>query len=196
MEFHKKSTGRLWYGCLGWSRSLHSLHAASPVNTAGLQTSTQYLRAHISSQVILTSHRPGSQTVSFWYVNLSFRTKHKEYASNLLFSPIILPEHLSSPVKILTLATVRSKGFLSPWDEIHFSKMEWIWTYLLWTVKVWESVESMLEFCKCQHVSYIQRGTDDTQMPSQQGKEQQGKKPLLAFLLFCQHFCQLLVLEP
>lgn len=123
MESHNKSTGRLWYGCLGWSRSLHSLHAARPVSTAGPQTSTEYLRAHTSNQVTLTSHRPGSQTVSFWYVNLSFRTKHKEYASNLLLCPIILPEHLSSSVKIRVSSSAQQRLFFPP--EMRYISLRW-----------------------------------------------------------------------
>lgn len=55
---------------------------ARPVSTAGPQTSIEYLQIHTLNQVILPSHRPGSQTVSFRYVNLSVRTKHKEHEPN------------------------------------------------------------------------------------------------------------------
>lgn len=197
MESHNKSTGRLWYGCLGWSRSLHTLHTASPFSTAGPQTSTEYLRAHTSNQVILTSPRPGSQTVSFWYGNLSLRTKHKEYASNLLLSSVILPEHLSSPVKIRVNSSSQQRLFILRWDTFLYDGLD---------LNV-SNVDrgGLAKSCLSAGISsmptrflYSERSRwhTDTQMPFQQGREQQGKKSLLAFLPFCQDFCQLLALEP
>lgn len=76
------------------------------------------LSTYTFNQVILTSHGPGNQTVSFRYVNLSFGTKHKEHESNLLLSP-----H-SSPWTLVI--TSKDKGYQKVYSQGLFSKMRYI----------------------------------------------------------------------